>query len=152
LNIGGNHLSTLVVAISLIGIAAGTSCGGRTSDRAQIPVSRPDFMTSDCRTRGNTRACRVALRYLAALDLDQAGRACALLEHSTLEGAGGIDGCVRTLSQARGIRIRYSITTVMESPLGRAVSFSTRASARSPIRQQMLVSSSGRIIAILPVP
>jgi hypothetical protein len=139
-NIGGTHLTTLVSAISLIGSAPA------------IPVSRPDFVTGDCGTTPNARACGVALRYLAALDLDRAGCACALLERSTLEAAGGIAGCVKTLSQARGIRIHYWITAVMESPLGRTVSFSTRAHARRRIRQQMLGSPAGRIIAIVPVP
>jgi hypothetical protein len=94
----------------------------------------------------------VALRYLAALDLDRAAEACAMLDRGTLDAAGGIAGCTATLGAARGIRIRYSLLAVLTSPLGRTIRFWTAARGRAPIYQQMLVSPAGRIIAIAPEP
>jgi hypothetical protein len=95
-------------------------------------------------------ACRVALRYLKALDLDRTREACRLFAPSTLEAAGGMAGCTRRLAQARGIRIRYSLVAASESPLGTVILFSTRGKSRGSVRQEMLVSSSRRIVAILP--
>ena len=116
------------------------------------PTSRPDVVSPACRSRTNARACSVALRYLAALDLDRAGEACVLLDRATLEAAGGMAGCTRTLLGAKGIRIRYSVLAVLRSPLGWTVSFSTAASGGRPLRQQMLVSRAGRIVAVVPEP
>jgi hypothetical protein len=119
---------------------------------AADPISKPDHVAPGCRARANSSACTIALRYLAALDLDRAREACSLLEPETLEAAGGMARCVKTLSAARGIRIRYSILDVHYSPFGRTVVFSTRAGSRAPIRQAMIVTRRGRILAIAPVP
>jgi hypothetical protein len=61
-----------------------------------------------------------------------------------------MEGCVKLLSSARGIRIQYSITAVRPSPLGRTVRFWTSVGSRAAIRQQMLISPAGRIVAIVP--
>jgi serine/threonine protein kinase len=47
---------------------------------------------------------------------------------------------------------RYSLTKVVASPFGRTVSFSTRLGRGGPIRQEMIVTSRGRILAVVPVP
>jgi hypothetical protein len=114
------------------------------------PESRPDFVSVSCRSQVNARACSIALRYLAALDLDRAEEACALLDHSTLEAAGGIAGCTNTLLGAKGIRIHYSISAAGQSVLGTTIRFSTWADGDAPIRQQMLISPEGRIVAVAP--
>jgi hypothetical protein len=116
------------------------------------PSSRPDFVAASCRTPANARACAVALRYLAALDLDRAPQACALLEQSTLANAGGMNRCEKTLLQARGIRIHYSIAAILRSPFGKTIRFTTRAKGDAPLRQQMLVSPDGWVIAVIPEP
>ena len=116
------------------------------------PVSKPDHVVPQCHARANSWACRVALRYLAALDLDRTREACSLLEPETLEAAGGMAACRRTLAGARGIRIRYSILAVHGSPFGRTVVFSTRTASRTPIRQEMIVTPRRRIMAIAPAP
>lgn len=116
------------------------------------PTSRPEFVTPACRAAANAGACSVALRYLAALDLDRPREACRLLDPPTLAAAGGMRGCTKTLSRGRGIRIRYAITAALPSPLGRTIRFWTRAGHRSAVRQQMLISPAGRIIAIVPEP
>ncbi len=116
------------------------------------PGSRPDFVSLHCRAAANAKPCAIALGYLAALDLDRAREACAMLERSTLENAGGMAGCKTTLLQARGIRIRYSVDDVVRSPLGMMIRFSTRTSSNAPVRQQMLVTPAARILAIVPEP
>lgn len=109
--------------------------------------SRPDFVTPSCRTAAY--ACGAAVRYLSALDLDRAGDACRLLDAGTLQAAGGLGACKKTLLQARGVHIRYRISAVAPSPLGMTVRFSTRAEGRQWLRQQMLVSPAGRIVAVV---
>src|SRR2546426_11581674 len=81
-------------------------------------TSRPIFVSASCHAPPNAAACAVALRYLAALDLDRGREACGLLDDPTLQAAGGTDGCSRTLAQARGIRIQYRVAAVNRSPLG----------------------------------
>jgi hypothetical protein len=129
---------------------AATIWSGSVSDSK--PDSRPHFVAAECRVTLNTEACAVALRYLAALDLDRTQEACALLDRSTLEAAGGKTGCRKRLAQAHGVRIHYSVFTVRRSPLGSTVRFSTWVSGRSPVRQQMLVSPAGRIVAVVIEP
>ncbi len=134
---------SLVCAVSagaalLAGIALGS-----------LPRSRADFVTPSCRAAAYAGACGVALRYLAALDLDRADEACRLLDAETLEAAGGMAACRKALLRARGIRIHYRISTVARSPLGTTVRFSTRADGREWLRQQMLVSPAGRIVAVV---
>jgi hypothetical protein len=116
---------------------------------ASSPSSHADFVTANCRTAVHARSCGVALQYLAALDLDRAEDACRILDPGTLEAAGGLAACKRLLLQARGIRIHYRISVVAHSPLGTTLRFSTRADGREWLRQQMLVSPSGRIVAIM---
>ena len=114
--------------------------------------STPEFVTPRCKTAPYARACAVALRYLAALDLDRAAEACGLLDRSTLEAAGGMAACKKMLLQVRGIRLRYRLRGVARSPLGTTIRFSTRATGRLPVRQQMLISPAGRILAVIPEP
>jgi hypothetical protein len=129
------------------------SAGGVGSSRATSgPASRPDFVTPTCRMPANARACRVALRYLAALDLDRTREACRLLAPETLENAGGLAGCETTLRQARGIRIRYSIHGVHRSPVGTTVQFSTQGRSNAPVPQVMFVSPAGKIVLVAPAP
>jgi hypothetical protein len=116
---------------------------------ASLHRSQADFLTPNCRTAVYARACGVALRYLVALDLDRAEEACRLLDRGTLEAAGGMAACTRTLLRARGIRIHYRILAVARSPLGTTLRFSTRADSRQWLRQQMLVSPEGRIVAVV---
>jgi hypothetical protein len=130
--------------------ATATMWAGGTFDSSAS--SKADFVSASCRAPANAPACAVALRYLAALDLDRARDACALLDRPTLEAAGGMTGCTKMLSQARGVRIHYSIAAVLPSPLGRTIRFSTRAGDDAPLRQQMLVSPAARIVAVVPEP
>jgi hypothetical protein len=116
---------------------------------ASSPGSRADFVPGSCRTAVYARSCGVALQYLAALDLDRTDDACRLLNPETLEAAGGLVACKRLLLQARGIRIHYRISAVAQSPLGTTLRFSTRADGRQWLRQQMLVSPGGRIVALV---
>jgi hypothetical protein len=139
----------VVAAVAAVCAAASLWAAGMFSSAQS---SSPDFVSSDCRSRTNVRACTIALRYLAALDLDRAQEACGLLESSTLAAAGGMVGCTKTLLRARGIRIHYSISRVLHSPLGRTVRFSTLGDGDAPIRQQMLISPAGRIVAVVPEP
>jgi hypothetical protein len=148
-----------VLAVSVL--AAGAVAGAATHPAGPSPqaadargerVSRPAYVSKDCRAPGNARACAVALRYLEALDLDRAGEACGLLERSTLEAAGGMPGCAAILRRTRGVRIRYSVHQVLRSPLGRTVRFSTRGGSSAPVYQQMLVSQTGKIVAVVPEP
>jgi hypothetical protein len=115
-------------------------------------TSRPDFVSADCRGPAHAPACTVALRYLAALDLDRSEDACALLDGPTLEAAGGMTRCMETLLQSRGVRIHYSVLSGLRNPLGWTIRFMTNAGEDAPIRQQMLVSPAGRIVAIVPEP
>jgi serine/threonine protein kinase len=94
----------------------------------------------------------VLARALAALDLDHAEDACALLDGPTLEAAGGLEGCVDTVSAAYGIRIHYAIAAAAQSLLGTTIRFSTWADGDAPIRQQMAVSPAGRIVMSVPEP
>lgn len=119
---------------------------------ASGPISRPDYVAPACRAVDNAKACGVALRYLAALDLDRFDEVCALLEPETLEGAGGLARCKRTLRSARGLRIRYSLTKVVASALGHTVFFSTRRGRSGPLPQGMIVTPRGLILAVVPVP
>ena len=121
---------------------------------AAAPSTRSgaDFVTPKCKAAVYAPACGVAVRYLAALDHDRAAEACGLLAPETLQAAGGSSACKRILLQARGIRIHYRISAVAQSLLGTTVRFSTRAEGRGWLRQQMLVSPAGRIVAIVPEP
>lgn len=114
--------------------------------------SRAAFVSPRCNEAGNKKACAVALRYLAALDLDRAEQACELLEQPTLKAAGGLAECAKTLLLARGIRIRYSIDDVRQTPLGKTIRFSTQGTSTAPFNQEMLVSPRGRIVAVVPEP
>src|SRR5439155_25185562 len=109
-----------------------------------------DSVSSACRSDANARACSVALAYLAALDLDRADAACALLMRSTLDAGGGMAGCTKTLLAAKGVRIHYSIAAAEPSLLGTTIRFSTWTQGGSRIRQQMAISPKGRIIAVVP--
>jgi hypothetical protein len=139
---------TTTAAVALVALAA----AGPTRHAPVKPTSRADHVSASCRPRTNSWACRVALRYLAALDLDRSREACSLLEPETLEAAGGLAGCQKTLATGHGIRIRYSILSVGPSPFGRTVFFSTTAASRTPIRQAMIVTPRRLIFAIAPVP
>ena len=133
------------VAISVL-----TTCAGGRSQPP--PTSRPDLVTRSCHLPANDRACSVALRYLAALDLDRTHAACILLERSTLTAAGGLKGCTKTLMASRGIRIHYAVSAIRPSPLGRTIRFSTWGEGRAPVRQAMVVSPAGWIVAVAPEP
>jgi hypothetical protein len=148
---------TLLTALVAGGLLV-SSCGSsRAADSAahgpraasMRPVSK-QYVAPSCQAPANRRACSVALRYLAALDLDRAEVACGLLDGPTLAAAGGMAGCTRTLLQARGIRIRYSILAALASPLGTTIRFTTAGGSDPPLHQQMLVSRAGRIIAVVP--
>jgi hypothetical protein len=128
--------------------AAATVWAGGVFDTR--PTSGPDSVSAGCRAHANARACSIGLRYLAALDLDRAEEACALLDGSTLEAAGGMAGCTETLRSAKGIRIHYSILAAWPSFLGTTIRFSTQGDGDAPIRQQMLISPRGRIVAVIP--
>jgi hypothetical protein len=136
----------LVGRSSLCAISAGAALftGGAT---ASSPGSHADFVAASCRTAVYARSCGVALQYFAALDLDRTDDACRLLDRGTLEAAGGLVACKRLLFEARGIRIHYRISAVARSPLGTTLRFSTKADGRQWLRQQMLVSLAGRIVA-----
>jgi hypothetical protein len=114
------------------------------------PPPTPKRVAPSCLAPRDEWACTVALRYLAALDLDRTHEACALLAPGTLEAAGGMTACRRLLSRARGIRIVYAIDDVHRTPLGRSVYFSTRGRSEAPVRQVMLVSPARRILAVIP--
>jgi hypothetical protein len=144
------RVATIVATVLGVLATCGAAWAGGSANSK--PVSRPAYVTPACRAPGNAPACAVALRYLAALDLDRAREACGLLEPSTLEAAGGMRGCVKILSSAHGIRIRYGIHGVGPSPLGRTIRFWTKGRSDTPVRQQMLVSPAGRIVAIVPEP
>ena len=133
------------VAVSVL-----TTCAAGRS-QPQL-TSRPDFVTRGCHLPANDRACSVALRYLAALDLNRMHAACVLLERSTLTAAGGLTGCTKTLMASRGIRIHYAVSVVRPSPLGHTVRFSTWGEARAPVPQAMVVSPAGWIVAVAPEP
>jgi hypothetical protein len=130
--------AVLAGAVAFVGVAAGGSS-----------KSGADFVSPGCRTAVHARACGVAVQYLAALDLDRVDDACGLLDPGTLQAAGGLGACKRALLLSRGIRIRYRVSAVAQSPLGTTVRFSTRADGRQWLRQQMLVSDAGRIVAIV---
>jgi hypothetical protein len=132
-------------------VIAAVAAAGPVAVARPKPISRPDNVSARCHARTNSQACRVALRYLAALDLDRTREASSLLEPETLQAAGGMASCRRTLATAHGIRIRYSILNVRPSPFGRTVFFTTTANSRAPIRQAMIVTRRRRIFAIAPV-
>jgi hypothetical protein len=138
-------LAAAVVAAAAT--AATLGAGGLLDTK---PRTQPDSVATSCRLHVNARACSIALRYLAALDLDQADEACALLDRSTLEAAGGMSGCTQTLGAAKGIRIHYTISGAAPSLLGTTIRFSTWANGDAPVRQQMLVSPDDRIVMIVP--
>src|SRR5262249_14599881 len=98
----------------------------------------------------NARPCAVALRYLAAVDLDRAAKACSLLDGPTLAAAGGMLACERLLLQARGVRIRYSITDASPSSLGTTIRFVTHSRGGVPLRQRLLASPSGVSLPVFP--
>jgi len=139
-------------AAGICGLSAGVAL--LTGDgHNPLPRSTPECVTPSCNAAAHARSCTVPLRYLAAHDLDHAGEACVLLAPEALSGAGGMTACKRTLLRARGIRIRYRISSVAPSPFGTTIRFSTRAGGdRWPFRQQMLVSPAGRIVAVVPEP
>lgn len=137
-----------LAAVVVAATAAATLWAGGFFDTE--PRTRPDFVATGCRLPVNARACSIALHYLAALDLDEADEACALLDRSTLEAAGGMSGCTKTLRAAKGIRIHYAISGAAPSLFGTTVRFSTWATGDAPIPQQMLISPGGRILMIVP--
>jgi hypothetical protein len=112
------------------------------------PASKPSFVAVGCRAPANAPGCEIALRYLAALDLDRRHEACTLLAASTLEEAGGMAGCRKLLGQARGVRIRYAIRAVTRHALGWTVGFSTQGRSDTPAAQVMLVSPAGLILLV----
>jgi hypothetical protein len=138
-----NRFGAILLTIAVVG--PGCALAGER-------LSRPDYVVPACRAYVNAKACGVALRYLAALDLDRFDEVCRLLEPETLEAAGGLAGCKATLAPASGLRIRYSLTKVVASPFGRTVSFLTRMGRGGPIRQEMIVTPHRLILAVVPVP
>lgn len=142
----GGTLGVVTVAAAIVTAWAGSAV-------QEQKTSKPDFVSSACTSGPNVEACAVALRYLAALDLDRAEVACGLLAPSTLEQAGGIDGCTETLLAARGTRIRYAIVGARRSTFGRSVvRFTTQARPGSPLPQLMIVDATGHIVAVVPEP
>jgi hypothetical protein len=125
---------------------------------AGVPSSRPYLVAHAChRDRRAEEACQVALHYLRALDVDRFREACSQLARDTLDVAGGMDGCLRTMSEARGNRIRYGIHEVHSSVLGYTVFFRTQAFDRSlPALQQVMILSAERgrprIVTVQPDP
>lgn len=142
------HTTTRALG-SLAAVAAVATVVGWTSGGER--VSKPEFVTRACQITRHDGACRVALRYLAALDLDRRTEACRLLAPSTLRAAGGMRGCVRMLATASGIRIRYSLLGARATPLGTTIRFTTQGRSDAPVLQDMIVSSAGRIVLVLPV-
>jgi hypothetical protein len=91
-------------------------------------MSQPYVVAGTCARNATVReACRVAIRYLRALDLDRPRTACAQLAQDTLDNAGGMRGCVATLETTRGTRIRYVIHAAVTTVAGTSVRFRTRA-------------------------
>jgi hypothetical protein len=136
---------SILIGLAAAAVASAAATGG-------TPISKPDHVSATCRKPANAWGCRVALRYLAALDLDRTQEACSLLEPQTLAAAGGMAGCRNTLAKARGIRISYSLTSVRVSPFGRSIYFSTRVEGRSELMQAMIVTPRRRILMIVPAP
>jgi hypothetical protein len=125
---------------------------------ADVPRSRPYLVARAChRDRHAEEACHVALHYLRALDVDRFREACSQLARGTLDMAGGMVGCLRTMSKARGNRIRYGIHEVHSSVIGYTIFFRTQAYDRSlPALQQVMILSAERgrlrIVTVQPDP
>src|SRR5206468_8381603 len=111
--------------------AAAVAAGWLVAERphsSSVPASRPYLVARAChRDRHAEEACHVALHYLRAIDVDRFHEACSQLARDTLDVAGGIDGCARTMSKARGNRIRYGIHEVHSSVLGYTIFFRTQS-------------------------
>jgi hypothetical protein len=136
-------------AIAAAAAVAAITGGWVLADRSHSsgPVSsRPYLVARAChRDRRSEEACRVALHYLRALDVDRFREACAQLARDTLDVAGGIDGCVRRMTKNRGNRIRYGIHEVHASVLGYTIFFRTQALDRSlPAVQQVMLLAAER--------
>lgn len=127
-------------------IATATVWAGGAADDDHS--SGPDFVAPACTSEHQAAACRVALQYLSALDLDRGRQACALLAPGTRDAAGGMEGCAETIAAKRGIRIRYSLLAVDRTSLGTSIRFTTQGESDSPIVQVMLVSPTDQIIAV----
>jgi hypothetical protein len=123
-----------------------------------VPSSRPYLVARACHhDRHTEEACRVALHYLRAIDVDRFPEACSQLARDTLDAAGGMEGCLRTMSKARGNRIRYGIHEVHSSVVGYTIFFRTQAHDRSlPALQQVMILSADRgrlrIVTVQPDP
>jgi hypothetical protein len=143
-------------------VAAGAVTGGwllvQRPASSEAAFSRPYLVTRAChRDRRAEEACRVALHYLRAIDVDHFREACSQLARDTLDVAGGMDGCVRKMSKARGNRIRYGIHEVHASVLGYTIFFRTQALDRSlPALQQVMLLARERgrlrIVTVQPDP
>jgi hypothetical protein len=139
--------SRLLAAAIFLVVAAGSAfatirIASGPGEHAPPPrLSRPDFVAPECyRDAGTESACRVALRYLRALDLDRFEEACAQLARDTLDQAGGAAGCVHRLNRSRGKRIRYEIDEARRWVLGITIHFRTQAADRkTPEIQQVMV-------------
>lgn len=141
--------------------AAAVAGGWLAAERphsAGVPISRPYLVARAChRDRHTEEACHVALYYLRAMDVDRFHEACSQLARDTLDVAGGMEGCLRRMSKARGNRIRYGIHEVHSSVVGYTIFFRTRAYDRSlPALQQVMVLSAERgrlrIVTVQPDP
>lgn len=116
--------------------------GAERAAVSRVPGSRPYFVSASCKQSNAVReACRAAIRYLRALDLDRFEFACGALAPGTVQQAGGIKKCVTRFGSARGIRIRYGIHGAVETVLGTSIYFRTRAIDRTGpgIAQEMIV-------------
>jgi hypothetical protein len=149
------------VAAALV-VVAGAAAGGwllaQRPAASDAAVSQPYLVARAChRNRHAEEACRVALHYLRAMDVDRFREACSQLSRDTLDVAGGMDGCVRKMSKARGNRIRYGIHEVHASVLGYTIFFRTQARDRSlPALQQVMLLAGERgrlrIVTVQPDP
>ena len=137
---------------------AGGWLGAERPHPSGASISRPYLVTRAChRDRHAEEACHVALHYLRAIDIDRFREACSQLARDTLDVAGGMTGCVRTMSKARGNRIRYGIHEVHSSVVGYTIFFRTQALDRSlPALQQVMILSPERgrlrIVTVQPDP
>jgi hypothetical protein len=143
--------------VAAVAVAGGWLVADRPHSTG-VPISRPYLVARAChRDRHTEEACHVALHYLRAIDVDRFPEACSQLARDTLDVAGGMEGCLRTMSKARGNRIRYGIHEVDSSVVGYTIFFRTQAYDRSlPALQQVMILSAGggrpRIVTVQPDP
>jgi len=150
MTVGLQSVRSVLGLVAVVSAAATMWPGPAAASVTAHPSSTPVSVSSACSWGPYRGACAIALRYLAALDLDHAREACRLLDAPTLEGAGGLSGCTRILLRSKGTRIHYSISGARCSPRGTMVSFSTWAGSNAPVRQQMLISRVGLIVWVFP--